>query len=193
MSLSASAWLLAPPTQLTSSALPEVRIKFTPPRCVEWHPSLPLLASASYDDTVRIWSEAGDDDWAPCATLTGHQGTVWGCAWSEDGVLASCSDDRSVIIWSAPSSNTWQQQQRLTDAGRSVLGVAWSPSGLLATASSDNFLRIYQRTGPDNLLQLVARVEAHAGDVNGVAWHPAKRLLATAGDDGLVRIWELNA
>lgn len=33
---------------------------------------------------------------------------------------------------------------------------------------------------------------AHAGDVNSVAWHPVEgRVLASAGDDGVVRVWRL--
>ncbi|GAB0491379.1 hypothetical protein MMPV_002632 [Pyropia vietnamensis] len=33
---------------------------------------------------------------------------------------------------------------------------------------------------------------AHAGDVNSVAWHPVdERVLASAGDDGAVRVWRL--
>lgn len=58
-----------------------------------------LLASASYDDTVKLYQEEGDD-WVCCATLEGHESTVWSLAFDPSGQrLASCSDDRTVRIW----------------------------------------------------------------------------------------------
>lgn len=58
-----------------------------------------LLASASYDDTVKLYREE-EDDWVCCATLEGHESTVWSLAFDPSGQrLASCSDDRTVRIW----------------------------------------------------------------------------------------------
>lgn len=47
---------------------------------VVWHPSQELLASASYDDTVKLYREE-EDDWVCCATLEGHESTVWSLAF----------------------------------------------------------------------------------------------------------------
>lgn len=61
--------------------------------------SLQLLASASYDDTVKLYQEE-EDDWVCCATLEGHESTVWSLAFDPSGQrLASCSDDRTVRVW----------------------------------------------------------------------------------------------
>lgn len=58
-----------------------------------------LLASASYDDTVKLYREE-EDDWVCCATLEGHESTVWSVAFDRGGErLASCSDDKTVRIW----------------------------------------------------------------------------------------------
>jgi WD40 repeat protein len=46
--------------------------------------------------------------------------------------------------------------------------------------------------GGESELSLDAEVQhAHDGDVNSVAWQPTAEtpLLATAGDDGLVKLW----
>lgn len=47
--------------------------------------------------------------------------------------------------------------------------------------------------GGANAFELVGvAAPAHAGDVNSVAWHPVEgRVLASAGDDGAVRVWRL--
>ncbi|KAH8592795.1 putative cytosolic iron-sulfur protein assembly protein 1 [Bisporella sp. PMI_857] len=46
-----------------------------------------VLASASYDDTIRLWKEVEEGEWGSYAELGGdesqesHQGTVWSLAW----------------------------------------------------------------------------------------------------------------
>jgi WD40 repeat protein len=40
-----------------------------------------VLASASYDDTIRLWREVEEGEWASVAELEGHEGTVWSLDW----------------------------------------------------------------------------------------------------------------
>jgi WD40 repeat protein len=76
-----------------------------------------LLASASYDDTVRLWREDGEGEWGCVAVLSGHEGTVWGLDWepprrathgdieentAERAVplrLITCSADATIRVW----------------------------------------------------------------------------------------------
>ena len=94
-------------------------------KCVAWSPVEELLASGSYDDNIRLWRE-DVDDWACCALLEGHRGTVWwvefetaeamGALVKAEGLsgeqkallelrekagprLVSSSDDRTIRIW----------------------------------------------------------------------------------------------
>ena len=43
---------------------------------VAWHHEKNILASASYDNTVRMYKE-DSDDWVCVATLSSHTSTVW--------------------------------------------------------------------------------------------------------------------
>ncbi|PNH71817.1 hypothetical protein VD0001_g5743 [Verticillium dahliae] len=65
-----------------------------------------VLASASYDNTVRIWREDGDGEWVCVAVLEGHEGTVWGVQWESrprtDGAfprLLTYSADKTIRVW----------------------------------------------------------------------------------------------
>src|SRR5690606_41162894 len=58
-----------------------------------------LLASASYDDTIKIWRD-DDDDWYCSATLEGHESTVWSIDFDPSGEnLVSASADQTLKIW----------------------------------------------------------------------------------------------
>lgn len=53
-------------------------------KMVAWHPHKEVLASASYDDTIKIWRE-DDDDWYCSDTLQGHTSTVWALDFDASG------------------------------------------------------------------------------------------------------------
>ena len=64
---------------------------------VAFSPDDKLVASASRDETVRIWDPASG---AALQTLKGHTGYVTAVAFSPDGKLvASASDDGTVRVW----------------------------------------------------------------------------------------------
>lgn len=61
---------------------------------------LQILASASYDDAIKLYIDDPSDDWFCYTTLTGHTSTVWSLAFSPCGTyLASASDDRTTRLW----------------------------------------------------------------------------------------------
>ncbi|KAF4637323.1 hypothetical protein G7Y89_g758 [Cudoniella acicularis] len=91
-------------------------------KCVCWRKddgNGEVLASASYDDTIRFWKGDDEGEWSSIATLEGHEGTVWSLDWepevsqkkfapkkSPDDYrpqmprLISSSADLSVRVWS---------------------------------------------------------------------------------------------
>ena len=65
-----------------------------------------LLASASYDKTVKLW-DAGSG--AALQTFEGHSSSVSAVAFSPDGkLLASASSDETVKLWDAGSGAALQ-------------------------------------------------------------------------------------
>ena len=90
-------------------------------KCVCWRKddgNGEVLASASYDDTIRLWKEVdGEGEWGCFAVLEGHEGTVWWLDWEpevsqkmfDDATtdseapriprLMSCSADITIRVW----------------------------------------------------------------------------------------------
>jgi len=175
---------------------------------VSWHPNRELLFSASYDDTVRVWAE-DDDDWFCVDTLRGHTSTVWGISHSASGQrLVSCSDDCSLIVWQHfpgeghEREGCWRNACTLSGFhSRTVFSVDWSKAahGVIASAGADNSIKLFREAADGSTtdapsFELAGSAEdAHRGDVNCVRWHPKEStLLASAGDDGAVRLWRFT-
>ena len=64
---------------------------------VSFSPDGQMLASASRDNTVKLWAPQTGEE---INTLTGHTDWVWGVSFSPDGqMLASASRDNTVKLW----------------------------------------------------------------------------------------------
>lgn len=169
-------------------------------KAVIWHPSKELLASCSYDDTIKLWEEE-DDDWSCSETLCKHTSTIWDISFNADGsYLASCSDDKSIIIWKAPETaknRQWEPVCILKDYHRrAIYSITWcKQKPLIATGGGDDGIRIFKQmdNGDDTWQQYCVLEQAHNSDVNCVRWNPAEPdILASCSDDNEVVIWKLT-
>ena len=68
-----------------------------PVNCVAFSADGKRLASASKDQTVKVWDATNGQE---TLTLKGHTGPVTSVAFSPDGKrLASASNDQTVRVW----------------------------------------------------------------------------------------------
>ncbi|XP_009631167.1 protein CIA1 [Nicotiana tabacum] len=182
-------------------------------KMVQWSPLMDMLFSCSYDNTIKVWIENLGDDWHCIQTLgesnSGHTSTVWSLSSDASGrKLVSCSDDLTIKVWILIDDDDriidWNKEPPwkhvCTLSGyhdRTIFSVHWSREGIIASGAADDAICLFVENndnevdGPTFKL-LLKKEKAHEMDVNSVQWNTGdRRLLASASDDGMVKIWEL--
>ena len=150
--------------------------------CVAFSPDGKRLATASADQTAKVWDAASGKE---LLTMKGHSGEVTCVAFSPNGKwLATASHDQTVKVWDAANG-----QESLTLKGHTgvITSVAFSADGKrLASASYDKTVILWDATTG----RLTRTFNGHTLAVMGVAFSSDGKWLASAGSDFSVRVWE---
>ncbi len=147
-------------------------------------PDNSLIASASVDQTVKIWREDG----TPVTTLQGHTAVVRAVAFSPNGeLLVSGGDDGQMILWKKTDSKQIYHFWRKIPAHQSgIWGLAVSQDGqTIASASFDKTVKLWQMDGT-----LLNTLQGYAAGFWGVAFSPDGQIVAATNVDRTVKIWK---
>ena len=150
-----------------------------------------LLATAGFDNTVKIWDVAADGSLKEKKVLTGHTGPVYAVSFHpKDGVVVSASLDKTARVWNLADGKMTQEIKGHTDI---VDAVAFSPDGKsIATAGADKSVRLWNAADGKELKNL----GVHTGSVYSVAFSPDGKSLASAGGDAnnkehVIKVWDV--
>nr|XP_036586261.1 uncharacterized protein CTRU02_03646 [Colletotrichum truncatum]KAF6796668.1 hypothetical protein CTRU02_03646 [Colletotrichum truncatum] len=150
---------------------------------VAFSPNGCQLASASHDETIKLWDVATGQ----CQkTLEGHGNYATSVAFPPDGrQLASAYNDKTIKLYDVA---TGQCQQTLEGHGDSISSVVFSPDGRqLASASHDGTIKLWDiATG-----QCQQTLEGHGDGINSVVFSPDGQQLASASHDETIKIWDI--
>lgn len=190
-------------------------------RVVAWSPDGQFVLSSGDDSCLKIWQvelgvlsaefEIGDKvmslSAAPDGSLaavvlgsgavkvidfeTGAESSlgqypsgVSALSWSFDGRYLAAGTARQILIWD------WEEQKLVQsiNAENEILALGWGrKSHLLASGSHRGIIDLWSAQTGANLLHITGHTRA----VKALAWSPQGDSLASAGDDGTIRIWDL--
>ncbi len=157
---------------------------------VNFSPDGEIIASASEDDTIKLWKRNG----ILIDTLKGHSDDVARVIFSpaDRQMLASASYDGTVKLWKQDGeSESYKEAQTLKGHSDRVYSVSFSPDGqLLASASADKTVKLWQWDGNEfKLLKTLEGRQGHSNEVYQVTFSPDGEIIASASVDRTVKLW----
>lgn len=186
---------------------------------VEFDPLGKLLATSSWDDTIKIWDlndeveldgadrkstkkakksedlkaakTAGAANVEARSTFIGHNQCVSVLQWISSDQIVSGSWDHSLRFWDVDSGVCTQH----FDGNKVILSLDYSPlNGLVATGHADKTVRTWDPRVSVASTSLSTAYTSHTGWVSAVLWHPTNPHLFISGSfDTHIKVWDLRS
>ncbi|KAJ2159377.1 hypothetical protein GGF46_003080 [Coemansia sp. RSA 552] len=149
---------------------------------IAWNEQGTTLATASFSGELRAWTTAGE----PKLALRQRQAPIIAMRWNRKGsLLATAYLDGNVGVWDMQAG---QLRRELKAHSGCVMDVDWLDNTTFASCGNDKAIRVWREgeSAP------VRTFTGHKSDINAIKWHPGGKYLASASDDGTVKVWSMS-
>ncbi|NJM27849.1 MAG: WD40 repeat domain-containing protein [Pseudanabaena sp. RU_4_16] len=158
---------------------------------LNWHPSGDWLTVGGYQG-IKMWSVADWDEDPVYFEMPTATGAI---AWDARGkYLAANTIDKTVVLMPWVGKDFDTQPWRMQGFPGKIRAFAWSDvqeqaEPILVTTSGDEVV-VWRKHSNPNIGWEGEVLRGHVGNVNLVMFQPHTSLLASAGEDGIVSLWQ---
>ena len=157
---------------------------------VSFSPDGKLIASASFDQTIKIWQASNGK---LLRTLTGHQERLWSLRFSPDGkTLASSSYDSTVKLWNVADGTL--KKTIYGHKKTEVRSVDFSPDGkILASSDSLGWIKLWKAEDGTLIKSIPAhRTKSRKWWVTAIKFNHDGKIIASTSTDRTVKLWDVG-
>lgn len=164
------------PSRLTPS-------ETAPASCVAFSPRSNCLAVGRTDGSLALVEASSG---TALREWKAHDNPVRFLNWSSDAERMVTSDERGEIrVWRAEREEP-ERTMSLSDA--TVMAIDWQPDGQVVAVGLDDASLLLWNLADPHAVNIVCR--KGVGAVCCVRFHPAQNLVAAAGEDATIRLWD---
>jgi len=141
----------------------------------------------SFERQIYLWDLVSN---RRLGKFSGHTRTIRKLCFVSEVRLISGSDDEQITLW---DTHLFEKKAGLSGHKGGVTAIsASSNENYIIVGCKSGILKLWEHHSLDKLLFFPESEKAHKGEVKDASFSHSADMLATVGDDGVVRLWNVE-